>query len=38
MTERQGWREDFKPIFVREDSEATRSWPVLAEKVKIWME
>jgi hypothetical protein len=38
MEEYQCWREDCKPIFVREDREAIGNWPVLAEKVKIWME
>jgi hypothetical protein len=27
-----------RPLFMQEDSEAVRSWPVLAEKVSIWME
>jgi hypothetical protein len=38
MDECRGWRNDCKPIFVREDSEAIGSWPVLAEKVSIWTE
>jgi hypothetical protein len=38
MQECSGWRDDCKPIFVREDSEAIGNWPVLAENVKIWME
>jgi hypothetical protein len=33
-----GWREDCRPIFLREDSEVIGNWPVFAEKVREWME
>jgi hypothetical protein len=38
MEECSGWCADCRPIFVREGSEAIGNWPVLAEKVSIWME
>jgi hypothetical protein len=38
IAECRAWRDDFKPIFVQEDSEAIGNWPVLADKAKIWME
>jgi hypothetical protein len=38
MEECSGSCADCRPIFVREDSEAIGNWPVLADKVKIWME
>jgi hypothetical protein len=38
MEECRGWREDWRPIFVREASESIGNWPVLAETVGVWTE
>jgi hypothetical protein len=38
MEECATWRDDCKPIFVREDGEVIGNWPVPAEKVREWME
>jgi hypothetical protein len=38
MAECMCWREDWRPLFMPEDSSEARRWPVLAEKVSIWME
>jgi hypothetical protein len=38
MAEFMYWQEDCRPLFMPETSEDVRHWPVLAEKVSIWME
>jgi hypothetical protein len=38
MAECMCLREDCRPLFMPKDSAKARHWPVLEEKVSIWME